>query len=312
MKALFPIRGYIVLVCCLSAFASCKKDNNPVDYRPVVHAGTSQTITLPVDSVRLTGSATDSGSKIVAYLWSEVSGPNVPVLSNEGSRSTSVNGLIQGSYIFQLMAVDSLGDTGVDTVSVIVKPQPGHMQTTDTLTLGAGAYEMTYLCNTSNYLVGYFGSPEFLAASWTINGIGVTGRSLFKFDLSALPGNTQVVSAKLLLYSDPFPQNGDLVHSNYGVTNDFFIERVAASWDANTAWANQPAWDSAGRVHIPQTDQPFLDLTTDVTAMVNKMIASGNYGFVMHLNTEAIYNSRIFISGSHADATRHPRLILTY
>ena len=70
---------------------------------PSVNAGASQTITLPVDSVRLTGSATDSASKINAYLWSEVSGPNVPVIASEGSPSTEVRGMVPGIYIFQLM-----------------------------------------------------------------------------------------------------------------------------------------------------------------------------------------------------------------
>jgi hypothetical protein len=310
MKYRPPTLVFFVLAFCLSVLSGCKKDNTiNHNYHPVVDAGASQTITLPVDSVRVTGSATDSGSRIVSYLWSKVSGPNVPVIGSEGSKSTIVHGLIQGSYIFQLMAVDSLGKTGVDTLIITVNP---HILKTDTLTLGAGSYEMTYLSNNSNYPNGFWGATEFLAESWTI-GTGVTGRSYFKFNLSGVPTNTPVVSAKLSLYSDPAPINGNLTDANFGTTNDFFIQRVSANWDSTTLWVAQPAWDTVGRVHIPQTSQSVLDLVnTDVTAMVNKMIASGNYGFLIYLNNEVTYNSRIFCSGTHAIAAKHPRLIITY
>jgi hypothetical protein len=68
---------------CLLSFVlfSCQK-TAPTGQKkpPVVTAGPSQAIILPLDSVTLAGKAVDSSSTIVAYLWSEVSGPNVPVI----------------------------------------------------------------------------------------------------------------------------------------------------------------------------------------------------------------------------------------
>ena len=103
---------------------------------PTVEAGNSQTIQLPVSSVQLSGTVTKSTSPIVGYLWSQVSGPSVSAIPDESSPATEVNDLVEGTYIFQFLAIDSSGLTGVDTLSVIVKPpviqtsslQPGTIQ----------------------------------------------------------------------------------------------------------------------------------------------------------------------------------------
>jgi hypothetical protein len=291
-------------------FASCQKTTTtPIPPAPTVDAGKAQLITWPADSVTLSGTATDTASRITAYLWSEVSGPNVPVIASEGSKTTLVSGLRIGTYIFQLMAVDSLGATGVNTVSVTVN---GNY--IDTLNTGSPQpYELTFLSN-ANSPVGNNQDIELLAEAWTIGGTFVTGRSFIRFNLSQIPAGTVLKSAKLSLFSDPVPENGDLIHANYGTTNDFFIQRVASTWDlVNTNWNNLPATDTTDEVHIPQTSEPFLDLINiDVTGMVNNMIGSGNYGFVIRLNTEVTYNSRIFCSSNYSDATKHPYLIVSY
>jgi hypothetical protein len=292
---------------CLCLLAGCKKDTvTSYPPAPVVNAGSPQTIVLPIDSVTLSGEARDSISKIVAYLWSEVSGPNVPVIASEGSKTTLVSGLTEGLYVFQLMAVDSLGETGVDTVSVTVNPR-----ITDTLVL-SGSKEQTFLSDSTNYQNGNPPSPELLAETWTISAERVVGRSFFSFDLA--PG-VPVKSARLTLYSDTIPQNGDLVHANYGTANDFYIQRVGSAWTESTStnWLNLPATDTTAEVHIPQTSQSFLNLVNvDVTTLVNNMIVSGNYGFEIRLNNEVLYNSRIFCSGNYPDQSRRPRLIVSY
>lgn len=283
---------------------------------PKVNAGPDQTITLPVDSVTLAGSAHDSVSRITGYNWSEISGPNTPVIVDDGNPTTKVTGLIAGTYIFQLMAVDSLGQTGVDTVSVLVRS--GSLTDTQTVVLHTlfpgtnySPYELMILANSSNP-AGNAASPEMLAEAWTINSIDVYGRSFFKFNTSPIPAGAVIQTATLSLFSDTLPLNGNLVDANYGSTNDFWIERVAASWDASTNFNNEPALDSTGEVHVPQTTQNFQDLNVDVTTMLTTMLANGNYGFVMRLNTEQIYNSRIFCSSLYSDTTRHPYLTVTY
>src|SRR5579872_5948727 len=103
------------------SFFSCQKTAvPPTEKPPVVTAGPSQTITLPTDNVTLSGYATDSGSTIVAYLWSEVAGSNAALIQNDGWKTTNVTGFIPGTYVFQLEATDTFGLTGVDTMMVTV------------------------------------------------------------------------------------------------------------------------------------------------------------------------------------------------
>ncbi len=87
---------------------------------PVVEAGLSQTAQLPVNSLTLTGSATTTNGRITAYLWSMVAGPNVPVIHSPGSSTTLISNLVAGSYLFQLMATDTAGLTGVDTTRLTI------------------------------------------------------------------------------------------------------------------------------------------------------------------------------------------------
>jgi Predicted peptidase len=87
-----------------------------------VNAGSNQTITLPVSSVTLTGSASDSGSTISTYAWSQVSGPAQASFNSPAASSTSATGLVQGTYTFQFKATDALGNSATSTVQVTVNP----------------------------------------------------------------------------------------------------------------------------------------------------------------------------------------------
>src|SRR5687767_12712282 len=108
------------VIICLSTifFAACKKDIVEFNKVPAVDAGTHQTITLDTDSIALSGSASDSDGYVVAYLWSQVSGPVPATIHTPGSATTLISDLINGDYVFQLMATDNDGATGVDTVSI--------------------------------------------------------------------------------------------------------------------------------------------------------------------------------------------------
>jgi hypothetical protein len=152
-----------------------------------------------------------------------------------------------------------------------------------------------------------------LAESWTNGGSPVTFRSIFKIDLSGIPGNAKLTSAKLSLYSDPNPNNGDLVHANSGSDNSMLLQRITSSWTSSVKWQNQPSTDASSQIVIPHTNQSFLDVTDiDVTNMVKTMIQSGNYGFMIRLQNEVAYNTRIFVSSRYSDATKHPKLVLQY
>jgi hypothetical protein len=88
---------------------------------PIVSAGLPQAITLPVNAVTLTGTATgQSGATITGVLWSYVSGPVGSTITTPTSLTTGITGLVAGSYTFSLKATDSNGNTATATVTVMV------------------------------------------------------------------------------------------------------------------------------------------------------------------------------------------------
>jgi hypothetical protein len=90
---------------------------------PVANAGTNQIITLPTNSVTLTGSGTDADGTVKSYLWTKISGPNGSSFGNASAATTFVNSLVAGTYIFQLEVTDNLGATGVATTQILVNNQ---------------------------------------------------------------------------------------------------------------------------------------------------------------------------------------------
>jgi hypothetical protein len=151
------------------------------------------------------------------------------------------------------------------------------------------------------------------ASAWTNGGAPFYIRGATKFDLSSIPAGAVIISAKLSLYSNPTPINGDLVHPNSGSDNSIWIRRLASAWSASTPWATQPATETGTQVLIPHTSLSTLDLIDiDVKNIVTSMMANGNYGFMMGLQNEVAYNIRQFASSRHPDATKHPKLVVVY
>ena len=91
---------------------------------PTANAGGDQTITLPTNTVSLSGSGTDSDGTITSYLWTKISGPSSYSITNSTSAATTVSGLIQGVYLLELTVTDDKGATGKDTVQVTVNAAP--------------------------------------------------------------------------------------------------------------------------------------------------------------------------------------------
>lgn len=96
----------------------------PTNAPPVVNAGSNQTITLPVSSVTLNGSATDQDGTIASYTWSKTSGTGGTIVTPNGN-STQVTGLTQGTYVFSLRAMDNGGASTSKSVTITVNPAGG-------------------------------------------------------------------------------------------------------------------------------------------------------------------------------------------
>jgi len=303
-----------VLGLALFAFISCNKNDIdiPQNKVPIADAGVADTVTLSKKSnAELKGSGIDSDGEIVAYLWSQVSGPEATTIVNPGSPTTAIEYYATGNYVFQLMVTDNDGATGVDTVSVFVKPSP-----VQTLTMQPSNNPFEYEVTSLNGQDLTQTSPEITIDAWTTSGQLWYLRNVFKFDeLSSIPANATVTSAHLYLYSNPHPLTGNLVDANYGSDNAMQLQQVTSDWSPSTiGWYNQPSTATSNQIIIPATDQSFKDLDIDVTNMVNAMVRSGaNYGFRLKLVDEVLYNSRIFVSSYNTSyPDKHPKLVVTY
>ena len=219
----------IFMACTIILFSCQKPDvDPPVNKVPVADAGLSQTITLPTNSVTLTGTGTDTDGKIVAYVWSQVSGPATTNVVNPGSPSTEVQNFSKGTYVFQLLVTDDKGATGTDTASVVVNPSP--VQPPQTLTLQPNNNPYEYQVTILNGQDATGPGPEISIDTWTSSGQPWTLRDIFKFDLSTIPAASTIISANLYLYSNPQPTTGNLIDANYGTNNSLYLQQVTVDW----------------------------------------------------------------------------------
>lgn len=110
----------------------------PENQKPVVFAG-EDVFVKPNLEVTLDGTATDSDGSIVSVVWTQVSGPSVPLVvdPNDATKSSFTSTAIGDVLVFQLDATDDKGAVSQDQVKVIVnetgepepqpEPQPGQL-----------------------------------------------------------------------------------------------------------------------------------------------------------------------------------------
>lgn len=85
-----------------------------------VSAGADKSLILPINSSTLDGSASSFSGSIVSTTWSKISGPTSYLIANPSTLSTTVSNLEEGIYLFSLTVSDNLGNTGSDTMVIVV------------------------------------------------------------------------------------------------------------------------------------------------------------------------------------------------
>ncbi len=305
------LKHIILTLSTAIVFFSCQKENDYLNNSvPVANAGTSQTITLPTNTVTVNGSGADADGEVVAYLWSQVDGPKETVIINPGSPSTVIKNLVEGVYTFQLMVTDDAGATGVDTMKVTVVNPPS---TTATI---LDLFELKVLLDGGQDFTQLGSTDDIVLTAWTRGGGSFDVRSLLKFDFSSIPAGAKVISANLYLYSYPAPMhNGNLVNANFGTNNSFVVQQITSAWTfPGITWHNLPGVNTTNQLVVPHTAQSMLDLNLDVTNMVSSMVdGNANHGFLLKLQDQNAYTSRIFVSGKTTVHTaKKPKLVVVY
>jgi gliding motility-associated-like protein len=135
-----------------------------INQPPTASAGNDMSITLPVNSVSISGSGTDSDGTISSYLWNKVSG-STATLSGQNTNTLSASDLVAGTYIFRLTITDNSGDTDTDNVEITVFPE----NTNQTPVANAGGNQVVSLPTNSVTLNGTGSDLDGTIASyeWT-------------------------------------------------------------------------------------------------------------------------------------------------
>ena len=213
--------------------------NPAANVPPVVSAGTTQTITLPVSTVTMAGSASDPDGAIATAIWSRVSGPNTPTITTPGSYTTTIIGLVAGTYVFRLTVTDNSAATSTADVTIIVNPAANVPPN-----VSAGSTQAITLPVSTVTMAGSASDPDgtITSASWsrlsgpntptitapssyttTVTGL-VAGTYVFR--LSATDNNAATTSADVtIIVNNPVgvpgtkyvwnTSNADIVVDNY-------------------------------------------------------------------------------------------------
>ncbi|MEP7373100.1 MAG: PKD domain-containing protein [Chitinophagaceae bacterium] len=126
MKLLFQFTALLLLTGAIG-YLSCKKEYScencrDVNKPPIANAGRDTTIVLPIDSVRLDGSAsTDPDGSIINFQWIKISGPASFSINNGAVAKIIVKNLVAGAYQFELKVTDDSGLSAKDTMQINVK-----------------------------------------------------------------------------------------------------------------------------------------------------------------------------------------------
>jgi hypothetical protein len=123
---------------------------------PVADAGTDQLITLPTNSVTITGKGTDADGTITGYSWSKVSG-GAATLTATSTSTLNAAALVGGTYVFRLTVTDSKGGTDSDDVTVVVNKPP---------TVSVGADYSLILPANSTSIQGSVSDPDGAIVSY--------------------------------------------------------------------------------------------------------------------------------------------------
>ncbi len=195
---------------------------NPAPLPPISDAGNPQTVTLPVDSVKLDGSSSVSQSgTILSYSWSKVTGPSGIGITSFDSVTTVVKNLSKGIYIFELKVTDENGISATSTVVITVKETPpppvadaGSAQTLtlpdNTITLnGSGSFSSEYNTITSYHWSKVAGPSEGIISDENAKITVVTGLTagiyLFQLEVNDDKGEKSTAVVTITVESAPPP-----------------------------------------------------------------------------------------------------------
>ena len=170
--------------------------------------------------------------------------------------------------------------------------------------------------NTSNPAGNNGNVVSIVVAAWTSGGSPLKDIGLLQFDLSSIPTNATIVTAKLSLYADPSSIWGNAGQPTYGNNNASYLKQITSAWtEAGVNYNNAPSSSAANQLLLAQstsTNQDYTDIDVALFAQDWVSNPSQNFGMMIDMITSTQYNSMMFCSSDHPTAAKRPKLEVCY
>ena len=247
---------------------------------PVANAGANQSITLPTNSVTLNGSL--STGSISSYLWTLVSGPNAPTITTPTTVTTTVTGMIQGTYVFQLSLN---GGVSTATTQVVVNQAIiANAGSNQTITLPTNSVTLNGSASTgaiTSYLWTQLSGPNSATLA-TPNSVTTTASGLIQgsyvFRLSVNGGvSTSNVTITV---------NASNVIANAGSNQTIMLptSSVSLSGSLSTGTITSYLWTQISGPNTASITTPTTVNTTVTGLIASGVSTAGVYVFQLSLN----------------------------
>ena len=172
-----------------------------------VSAGPDKTISLPTNSIKLTGVATVQGETVATCQWRQVSGPSTATIAGGGSISPTMSGLTGGVYIFAVTLTSVSGKSASDQMQVTVNAFIANAGPDVSITLPTSSWKIAGIATVKGQGVASCKWKEVSGPSTAvISGGGsitptvsslVAGAYVFQVDLVSTTGATSSDQMKL-------------------------------------------------------------------------------------------------------------------
>jgi hypothetical protein len=242
---------------------------------PVANAGSNQVIAAPANSITLNGSNSfDPDGTIEYYGWTQVSGPSTATISNSNAITPTVNRLIVGTYVFQLLVTDNNGVSDSDQVTIQVNAAVNKINEAPVAWAGSDTTIYTpatlFILNASSSydpdgnIASYqwqelSGPNEAIASPSSGSQIDVSdlqaGIYQFKVTVTDNQGATATATIKITVEKDPYSSDQLLVFPN--PAHDVLNSRISSSI---TGTVRMVVYDISGRTVLNSESEKTTDL----------------------------------------------------
>lgn len=276
-----------------------------INQAPSANAGNDQTITLPVNYVTLSGSGSDADGNIVAYNWRKTAGAVANIVT-PNSATTTVSGLVQGSYTFELKVTDNSGATATSTVRVTVLPRENSLPVAfagfnQTITLPVNSTTLYGSGTDTDGTIAFYnwqqvsGAPaniaSFSSASTAISGL-TEGVYIFKLTVTDNDGGTGSSSVQVTVLSNqslpPVLATGSVRNVFLPVdTTTLSVEVSGAEGRAITYKWTKITGPVGGQILTPESATTTVNELHDGTYYY-QVVVKDNLGFIVR-DTVTVY-----------------------